>query len=84
MAKYITEQTMRRIQIVNADSGHLLARRRWIQLACNLSIAYYFYNSMRTTGENLNKNLELDTIEDFLHLVKECFGFDFTTSITVR
>ena len=41
MAKYISEQTMRRIQIINADTPRLLARRRWIQLACDLAVAYY-------------------------------------------
>ena len=81
MAKYISEQTMRRIQIINADTPRLLARRRWIQLACDLAIAYYYYSAMRTAGENANEEMpKLEEIEDILPLFNQCLGVDVTMS----
>ena len=81
MAKYISEQTMRRIQIINADTPRLLARRRWIQLACDLAIAYYYYSAMRTAGENANEEMpELEEIEELLPLFNQCLGVDVTLS----
>ena len=81
MAKYISEQTMRRIQIINADTPRLLARRRWIQLACDLAVAYYYYNAMRTAGENANEEMpELEEIEEILPLFNQCLGVDVTLS----
>ena len=81
MAKYISEQTMRRIQIINADTPRLLARRRWIQLACDLAVAYYYYSAMRTAGENANEEMpELEEIEEILSLFNQCLGVDVTLS----
>ena len=81
MAKYISEQTMRRIQIINADTPRLLARRRWIQLACDLAIAYYYYSAMRTAGENANEEMpKLEEIEDILPLFNQCLGVDVSMS----
>ena len=81
MAKYISEQTMRRIQIINADTPRLLARRRWIQLACDLAIAYYYYSAMRTAGENAKEEMpKLEEIEDILPLFNQCLGVDVTLS----
>ena len=81
MAKYISEQTMRRIQIINADTPRLLARRRWIQLACDLAIAYYYYSAMRTAGENAAEEMpELEEIEEILPLFNQCLGVDVTLS----
>ena len=81
MAKYISEQTMRRIQIINADTPRLLARRRWIQLACDLAIAYYYYSAMRTAGENAEEEMpELEEIEEILPLFNQCLGVDVTLS----
>ena len=81
MAKYISEQTMRRIQIINADTAHLLGRRRWIQLACDLAIAYYYYSAMRTAGENAAEEMpELEEIEEILPLFNQCLGVDVTLS----
>jgi hypothetical protein len=81
MAKYISEQTMRRIQIINADTPRLLARRRWIQLACDLAVAYYYYSAMRTAGENANEEMpELEEIEEILPLFNQCLGVDVTLS----
>ena len=81
MAKYISEQTMRRIQIINADTPRLLARRRWIQLACDLAIAYYYYSAMRTAGENAKEEMpKLEEIEDILPLFNQCLGVDVTMS----
>ncbi len=81
MAKYISEQTMRRIRIINADTPRLLARRRWIQLACDLAIAYYYYNAMRTAGENAAEEMpELEEIEEILPLFNQCLGVDVTLS----
>lgn len=80
MAKYISEQTMRRIQIINADTAHLLGRRRWIQLACDLAIAYYYYSAMRTAGENAEELPELEEIEEVLPLFNQCLGVDVTLS----
>ena len=81
MAKYISEQTMRRIQIINADTPRLLARRRWIQLACDLAVAYYYYNAMRTAGENANEEMpELEEIEELLPLFNQCLGVDVALS----
>ena len=81
MAKYISEQTMRRIQIINADTPRLLARRRWIQLACDLAVAYYYYNAMRTAGENANEEMpELEEIEELLPLFNQCVGVDVALS----
>ena len=81
MEKYISEQTMRRIQIINADTPRLLARRRWIQLACDLAIAYYYYNAMRTAGENAEEEMpELEEIEEILPLFNQCLGVDVTLS----
>ena len=81
MAKYISEQTMRRIQIVNADTPRLLARRRWIQLACDLAIAYYYYSAMRTAGENSAEEMpELEEIEEILPLFNQCLGVDVSLS----
>lgn len=81
MAKYISEQTMRRIQIINADTSRLLARRRWIQLACDLAIAYYYYSAMRTAGENAKEEMpKLEEIEDILPLFNQYLGVDVTMS----
>ena len=81
MAKYISEQTMRRIQIINADTSRLLARRRWIQLVCDLAIAYYYYSAMRTAGENAKEEMpKLEEIEDILPLFNQCLGVDVTMS----
>ena len=81
MAKYISEQTMRRIQIINADTSRLLARRRWIQLVCDLAIAYYYYSAMRTAGENAEEEMpELEEIEEILPLFNQCLGVDVTLS----
>ena len=81
MAKYFSEQTMRRIQIINADTPRLLARRRWIQLACDLAIAYYYYSAMRTAGENAKEEMpKLEEIEDILPLFNQCLGVDVTMS----
>ena len=80
MAKYISEQTMRRIQIINADTPRLLARRRWIQLACDLAIAYYYYSAMRTAGENAEELPKLEEIEEILPLFNQCLGVDVTMS----
>ena len=81
MAKYISEQTMRRIQIINADTPRLLARRRWIQLAYDLAIAYYYYSAMRTAGENAAEEMpELEEIEEILPLFNQCLGVDVSLS----
>ena len=80
MAKYISERTMRRIQIINADTAHLLGRRRWIQLACDLAIGYYYYSAMRTAGENAEELPELEKIEEILPLFNQCLGVDVTLS----
>ena len=80
MAKYFSEQTMRRIQIINADTAHLLGRRRWIQLACDLAITYYYYSAMRTAGENAEELPELEEIEDVLPLFNQCLGVDVSLS----
>ena len=81
MAKYFSEQTMRRIQIINADTPRLLARRRWIQLACDLAIAYSYYSAMRTAGENANEEMpELEDLEEALPLFNQCLGVDLTLS----
>ena len=81
MAKYISEQSMRRIQIINADTPRLLARRRWIQLACDLAIAYYYYSAMRTAGENSAEEMpELEEIEEILPLFNQCLGVDVSLS----
>ena len=81
MAKYISEQTMRRIQIINADTPRLLARRRWIQLACDLAVAYYYYSAMRTAGENSAEEMpELEEIEEILPLFNQCLGVDVSLS----
>lgn len=81
MAKYISEQTMRRIQIINADTPRLLARRRWIQLACDLAIAYYYYSAMRTAGENAAEEMpELEDLEEALPLFNLCLGVDLSLS----
>ena len=81
MAKYISEQTMRRIQIINADTSRLLARRRWIQLVCDLAIAYYYYSAMRTAGENAEEEMpELEEIEEILPLFNQCLGVDVASS----
>ena len=81
MAKYFSEQTMRRIQIINADTPRLLARRRWIQLACDLAIAYSYYSAMRTAGENAEEEMpELEDLEEALPLFNQCLGVDLTLS----
>lgn len=80
MAKYISEQTMRRIQIINADTAHLLGRTRWIELACELAIAYYYYSAMRTAGENAEELPELEEIEEVLPLFNQYLGVDLTLS----
>lgn len=74
MAKYISERTMRRIQIINADTAHLLGRRRWIQLACDLAIGYYYYSAMRTAGENA---------EELLNWRKSKKSFRYSTNVWV-
>ena len=38
MGKYITEETMKRIQVANSLSGRLFRRRLWIDLACSLAM----------------------------------------------
>ena len=80
MAKYISEQTMRRIQIINANTVHLLGRTRWIELACELAIAYYYYSAMRTAGENAEELPELEEIEEVLPLFNQYLGVDLTLS----
>ena len=50
MGKYITEETMKRIQVANSLSGRLFRRRLWIDLACNLAICYHYYNATRIAG----------------------------------
>ena len=80
MAKYISEQTMRRIQIINANTVHLLGRTRWIQLACELAIAYYYYSAMRTAGENAEELPELEEIEEVLPIFNQYLGVDVTLS----
>ena len=63
MGKYITEETMKRIQVSNSLSGRLYRRRLWIDLACNLAICYHYYNATRIAGAASDADLSLEETE---------------------
>ena len=80
MSKYITEKTLRTIQIMNAKSSHQIGRRRWIELVCNIAIAYHNYSTMRLSADASNASTTLQEVEEQIELANAFFGTDITLS----
>jgi hypothetical protein len=80
MGKYITEETMRRIQISNSLSGRLYRRRLWIDLACSLAICYHYYNATRIAGAASDSDLSLEETEKNMSFVNQFFGLNISLS----
>ena len=80
MAKYITEQTMKRILVANSQSGRLYSRRLWIDLACNLAICYHYYNATRIAGAASDVDLSIEDAEENIPMVNQFFGLNISLS----
>lgn len=80
MSKYITEKTLRTIQIMNANNRHQIGRRYWIELVCSIAIAYHAYSSMRLSADASNANSTLQEVEEQLELANAYFGTNITLS----
>ena len=80
MGKYITEETMKRIQVSNSLSGRLYRRRLWIDLACNLAICYHYYNATRIAGAASDADLSLEETEKNMSFVNQFFGLNISLS----
>lgn len=83
MAKFITEKTLRNIQIMHANTRHLRNRVLWIELACKISISFDIYCQMKNSAEMLNVSYEVTPIEEWEEIfmyVNKFLGTEFGLS----
>ncbi len=66
MSKYITEKTLRTIQIRHALTEHQESRRLWIELACKITFMFNLYCVMRNTGAASSVDMPVKEFEEFL------------------
>jgi len=80
MTKYITERTLRNIQIREGLSAHHIRRRYWIELACNLAVAYHLYQAMRSCADVSVAEPTLEELEEKILFLNPIFGINVTLS----
>ena len=80
MSKYISEKTLRTIQIRNAKSRSQIMRTYWIELVCRIAITYQHYFDMRKTGEVSTINATVQEIEKEIDFANSVFDIDITLS----
>lgn len=80
MTKYITEKTLRTIQIRHALTEHQERRRLWIELACKITFMFNFYCVMRNTGAASSVDIPVDDFEEFLLYANLFLGTEYSFS----
>ena len=80
MTKYITERTLRNIQIREGLSDRHIRRTYWIELACNLAEAYHAYQTMRSCADVSVAEPTLEELEEKLLILNPILGTDITLS----
>ncbi len=83
MDNFLTEKTLRNIQIMHANTKRLKNRRIWIDLACHISFLYDIYCLMRNTAAMVNvsdDDMTIEEWEEFIMLSNKFLGTEFGLS----
>ena len=80
MGKYITEKTLRNIQIMNATTPHLLGRRRWNDLSCKIAYTFHLYCGMRLSRDVFNLDIPIEDWEETIDYANKYLGTQFSLS----
>ena len=66
--------------LVSGLSTHYIRRRYWIELACNLAVAYHPYQTMRSCADVSVAEPTLEDIEENIPIFNQILGLDITLS----
>lgn len=80
MTKFITEGTLRNIQTREGLSARHFRRLFWIELACDLAMAYQYYQTMRSCADVAMAETSLEEIEENILILNPILGLDITLS----
>lgn len=80
MSKYLSEQTLRNIQIRYANTEHQKRRQLWIELACKITYMYDFYCLVHNTGAVSNVDVTVEDLEEVIPLFNRFLGTEYGLS----
>ena len=80
MSKYLSEQTLRNIQIRYANTEHQKRRQLWIELACKITYMYDFYCLVHNTGAASNVDVTVEDLEEVIPLFNQFLGTEYGLS----